>query len=367
MKEYLKKHLINIRGKRISERVLIIESDDWGSIRIPDIQTQSYISDEKLINLNDPFSRLDCLESEEDYLALYEILLKHRDSSGNYPVITANMVMANPDFIKIKKNQFDQFYYESFADTYKKYYPNQSTFDALMSGLEQKLLFPQFHAREHLNVFQWMNRLQSGDERFIKAFEKNCFAINDTSSENHRSNLMASYDYQTEEEHNFIQNSIKEGLQMFEHVFGFPSKTSIAPCYVWNEQIENDFAASGVMGIQSSYIQQKNNKGEHVRIWQKMGNSNKLNQKYFIRNVLFEPSLSNKIKWVDKAMESIAVAFFWGKPAIIGSHRINYVAGLSSENRNNTLKLLDELLKRVIQKWPDIKFINSQQLLEQYN
>jgi hypothetical protein len=70
---------------------------------------------------------------------------------------------------------------------------------------------------------------------------------------------------------------------------------------------------------------------------------------------------------VDKAIESIAIAFFWGKPAVISSHRINYVGGLSEDNRNNTLEQLDQLLKRIIKKWPDVQFINSEQLLEAYS
>ena len=98
-----------------------------------------------------------------------------------------------------------------------------------------------------------------------------------------------------------------------------------------------------------------------------MGKANKLNQKYFVRNVLFEPALSSKINWVDKAMESIAIAFFWGKPAVIGSHRINYVSGLSQENRRNSLEQLDELLTKLIKKWPDMMFLNSEQLLEIYS
>ena len=86
-----------------------------------------------------------------------------------------------------------------------------------------------------------------------------------------------------------------------------------------------------------------------------------------IANILFEPALNPKINWVDKVLESIAIAFFWGKPAIVGSHRINYVAGLSQENRDNSLEQLNELLKKVQKRWPDILFINSQQLLELYS
>jgi nicotinamide mononucleotide adenylyltransferase len=367
LKEYFKKHVINARGKRTSKKVLVIESDDWGSIRIPNKEAQEYLAKESLIISTDPFSAFDCLECADDYEALFEVLMSHKDKYGNHPVITTNMVMANPDFDKIKENKFQSFYLESFAKTYEEYYPNQQTFEVLKNGINQKLIYPQFHAREHLNVLHWLKRLQTGDERFLKAFDVNCFAIDDLDKGNNRANLMASYDYQYEEELYFVKKSIAEGLQLFEQTFGFTSKTTIAPCYIWNESIEDVLNQHGVKSLQSSYIQQKNSNGQHQRIWQKMGRTNKLDQRYFVRNVLFEPALSKNIHWVDKALESIAIAFFWGKPAVVGSHRINYVAGLSIENRDNTLSQLTDLLKKVVNKWPDIEFINSEQLLELYS
>ena len=366
MKEYFKKHWINSRGKNTPGKLFIIESDDWGSIRIPNKETQNYLLNEKLIKLSDPFSAYDCLESAEDYNSLFSVLSKHKDHLGNHPVITTNMVMTNPDFAAIKTNQFRAYYSEHFSETYKRYYPNQNTFDALKKGIEQKIIYPQFHAREHLNASQWLKRLQGGDRRFLKAFDLACFAIDDQAAGNNRANLMASYDYQNEEELDFIKDGITEGLQMFEKTFGFPSKTTIAPCYVWNEEIEKTLHECGVKSLQSSYIQQKNIKGKHLRVSQKMGNKNCLNQKFFIRNVLFEPALNKKINWVNKAMESMEIAFFWGKPAVLGSHRINYVAGLSEENRKNSLEQLDDLLQKAIKKWPDIMFIHSEQLLEAY-
>ena len=306
MKEFLKKHIINSRGKRNSKKLLVIESDDWGSIRIPNKEVQDYLVNAKLIKPTDPFSAFDCLESTKD-------------------------------------------------------------FDTLKRGIEQMFIYPQFHAREHLNSMEWIKRLQIGDERFLQAFNVNCFAIDDQTKGNSRANLMASYDYQTNEELFFLQESIKEGLQLFEKTFGFISRTTITPCYVWNDSVEEVFSKYGVESIQSSYVQQKNIEGKHIRIWKKMGASNRFNQKYFVRNVLFEPSLNKNVNWVDKALESIEIALFWGKPAIIGSHRINYVGGLSTENRESTLKQLDDLLKQIIKKWPDIQFVNSEQLLKEYS
>lgn len=368
MKEYLKKHLINILGKRIKHKVLVIESDDWGSIRIPNLDTKTKLQNLNLINSKDAFSNYDTLENEQDYSALFEVLNKHKDVKGSPSVITANMVMGNPDFDKIKESNFDEFYWEPISKTYESYYPNENTLSSLLNGVQNAYLFPQFHAHEHLNVHQWLLRLKSGESNYLKAFDLNCFAINDHSKSNFRTNLMATYDYRSKVELNQINNHIKLGLNQFTDLFGFNSQTSIAPCYVWNDEIEKTMHENQVKGLQSSYVQMLNSpdSGVHYRIWRKMGAKNKYNQIYTIRNVLFEPALSPSFNWVDSALQSIEVAFFWGQPAVLASHRLNYVSSLSEDNRTNSLRQLDRLLAKVKQKWPDIQFMNSAQLVNQY-
>ena len=56
------------------------------------------------------------------------------------------------------------------------------------------------------------------------------------------------------------------------------------------------------------------------------------------------------------------VAFLWRKPATISSHRVNYIGFLHSENRERSLKKLEELLSRMLKKWPDIEFMTSSEL-----
>ena len=91
-----------------------------------------------------------------------------------------------------------------------------------------------------------------------------------------------------------------------------------------------------------------------------------MNQFYFVRNGLFEPALNSKIDWVAKCMESIEIAFKWGKPAIIGTHRINFVGQLDKHCRNRNLEMFDQLLSRITAKWKDVAFLSSDNLLKYY-
>lgn len=364
MKEYCKKHLINIRGKRVKKPFLVIESDDWGAIRIPNPAVQKNLLHQQLIKEEDPFSQFDCLESAGDLQALYDVLGQFKDHRNNSPVLTANMVISNPDFEAIRKANFQSYFWEPFNHTYERYYPGQNTESKLFEGIKWGYLQPQFHAMEHLNVAEWMNKLRAGDEAFHRAFTQSCYAIDDPNKSNNRTNLMATYDYNGQLELTALKERIQEGLALFQSTFSFKSCSTVAPCYVWNEEIESIWQEQDIKVIQGSKFQQYKdpNTGLLKRKWRYSTQRNPAGQIYFVRNVLFEPALNQNINWVEKALESIAIAFFWGKPAIIGSHRINYVGGLSEKNRSNSLSQLEALLTAVVKKWPDVNFISSAEL-----
>jgi hypothetical protein len=66
-------------------------------------------------------------------------------------------------------------------------------------------------------------------------------------------------------------------------------------------------------------------------------------------------------------MESIDISFKWGKPAIIGTHRINFAGRLGLEQRDKNLEMLDQLLTKILKKWPEVRFTDSTALLKEYN
>lgn len=364
MLERIKKNIINIPGKSLQRKLLVFESDDWGSIRIPDKSAFESLVSRELIKPNDPFSKYDTLENEEDLAALFSVLKNFKDFKGNHPVVTANMVMANPDFEKIKASGYREYHWEQFTKTYDRF--SKNTFSELQKGIEDKLFYPQFHAREHLNVPLWMELLQKGNESFIKAFDLNCFAIPYHSKDNRRDNLMASYDYDSDADFRFIQKSISEGLAIFESVFKHNSETTIAPCYVWDEAIENAFKEEGVTVFQGSRFQNIPKKEGNFKTIFHYNGQTKNDSLYLSRNGLFEPSVYANVDWVSKCMESITVAFKWNKPAVIGTHRINFVGSLVEENRTANLEKLNQLLTKITQKWPDVEFISSADLAKEY-
>ena len=66
--------------------------------------------------------------------------------------------------------------------------------------------------------------------------------------------------------------------------------------------------------------------------------------------------------WVDSCLNDIDIAYRWKKPAIISSHRVNYIGALDSGNRENGLSKLNQLLKEIVTRWPDVEFMTSAEL-----
>ncbi|MDJ0646050.1 MAG: hypothetical protein QNJ57_08735 [Flavobacteriaceae bacterium] len=368
MFERLKKNFINIPGKRIKRKLLVFESDDWGSIRTPNVNIRDLFLRKKLLSDTDPFAMYDTIESEDDVLNLLNILGRYRDKNGNHPIITTNFVVANPNYSKIRDSDFSEYHYEYFTETYKRYQGSSSTFDLICKGINSKCLYPQFHAREHMNFVLWMELLRKNNKDFIEAFNHDFFSINYPVATNRRENLMATYDYDSKEAFEQIKDSIEDGLRIFEEIFKKPSETTIAPCYVWDHEIEKVFYKNGVRFMQGSRFQQipKPNSSQFRRRFHYSGQKSETGQTYFMRNGLFEPSLDHRIDWVDKCLESIGIAFKWNKPAIIGTHRLNYMGSLDKENRDTNLKKLENLIKQILEYWPEVEFVSTAELTKLY-
>ena len=82
---------------------------------------------------------------------------------------------------------------------------------------------------------------------------------------------------------------------------------------------------------------------------------------YLFRNAFFEPNKPGK-EWVSSCMNEIDNAFRWNKPAIISSHRTNFIGGLDVKNRDRSLMQLKELLHSAQKRWADIEFMTSAEL-----
>jgi len=86
-----------------------------------------------------------------------------------------------------------------------------------------------------------------------------------------------------------------------------------------------------------------------------------------VRNVVFEPGKDMGFEPVSRAVEQIRAAFFWGRPAIISSHRVNFCGHLDEGYRKQGLDALARLLKAIVSRWPEVEFLSVDRLLDEMN
>lgn len=350
------RNLRNIPGWTSRRKIVVIESDDWGSIRVPSKEVYERFLKYGFKVTGSQYNRLDCLESNEDLESLFEVLSSCRDKNGNHAILTANAIMANPDFKKIRDSGYREYHYEHFSETLKRYPSHNRVLQLYEQGQKQRLFRPQFHGREHLNISRWMKALQQGGKDVLFAFDQET-----TFSGQGDYSFMEAMDMDSPAELDQVEAIVADGLQMFRKTFGYASQSFIAPCYTWDSGIEGQLVKQGVSYLQGSRYQYIPNGGfdNYKKASHYLGKRNGNNLIYLVRNSVFEPGLLYKSDWVDYTLASINDAFRWNKPAIICSHRINFMGTIDPSNRDNNLKMLGQLLRTIVKKWPDVEFMSS--------
>jgi len=309
--------------------VLVIESDDWG-----------------------PGGS----EYEEGLRCVIEVLRKHKDRKGHSAVLTANVVLSAPDPEIIEKNGYTQYIPCFLKDHY------QSIYELLRYGQDEGLILPQLHGLSHAYTPGLLRLAREGDtivcswlENFPGEWEKlpdplQAYYVDGT--------RLPSNSLSFEEQIGMIQDA----MLVFRNHFGVDSQSTVAPCYLWDENTEKAWQAAGIQFIQTAGYRctMLNAKGGYQQDLStiRMGDKNILEQIYLVRTVMYEPrdrSDAEEICW-----KGIRKSFCQGLPAVICTHRHNFAVcdGIS----NKALAGLDRLLSKTLNKYPDVNFLNSIEL-----
>ena len=219
---------------------------------------------------------------------------------------------------------------------------------------------PQFHGREHLNVAAWMRSLQEQNQDALLAFNYGLWGF--TNKHPNGVSFQAAFDLEKREDLHLQGEIIQSGLTTFESIFGYKARFFVPPNGPFNNSLERIAAQYGIEYMSASKKQlEVLGEGRIQKKYHWLGQKNENGQHYITRNCFFEPSQVGK-DWVDSCMSDIDIAFRWKKPAVISSHRVNYIGRLRPENRTNGLKKLEALLQSIIAKWPDVEFMTSVEL-----
>lgn len=353
------------KDKRLPGRFIILESDDWGSVRMPSVSVLESLKS-KGYRYGDSigYDKYDTLASNIDLEVLIEALCSVKDSEGNPAKLTMNCVVANPDFEKIRQSGFKEYHYELFTETLNRYPHHDRSFSLWKEGMKEGVLHPQFHGREHLNAQMWLQLMQKGCKPVLDSFDKGVISVVVDKTDDTRQHSLAAYNLVNEDEYAFAKRSVIEGLNIFENLFGYRSESMIAPNYTWDTAIEDAACSCGVKYIQGARTQRhsmyvmRNGGNTELRY---TGQRNNNGQIYMVRNCSFEPS-ENPSKNADFCMAQIKNAFDHGQAAIISAHRQNFIGELYPANRDDNIKQFKGLLKTIVTKYPDVVFLSSDEL-----
>ena len=366
----LLKNISNVPGWRTRRRLVVFESDDWGSIRTPSREAFDHLQKDGVDLRSDAghlYNLYDSMATSEDLASLYEVLSSVRDGSGRPAVFTPVSVVANPDFERIRQSDYRNYFYEPFTETLKSHPGCGESFDRWKEGMEKRLFVPQFHGREHLNVAVWMRALQAGLPAPLSAFRNRMWGITTAGDPRIGVEFQAAFDFLDPEDLSTHQEVLESGLKLFEQLFGYRAACFVPPNGRISSSLEPLCAREGIRLLSVSRRHRAplgNGKEERHYHW--LGKQSRSGLTYTTRNCFFEPVEPGR-DWVDSCLYEISAAFRWNKPALIGTHRVNYIGALYPENRDRGLKSLGELLKRIVNQWPGAEFVTSGELGEIMN
>ena len=363
IKEFFRDTIKNFPGWSINRKIVVFESDDWGSIRMPSKQVyEKCLRKGYPVNLN-PYERYDSLASEDDLVLLFDLLAGFKDSVGRNPIITANCVVANPDFHKIREDSFRNYHFELITKTFQHYPKHKNNFSLWDEGKEKMIFYPQFHAREHLNVSKFLNALQSKDKDVLFGFENKMPGCIRKGTNYNGNYFVEATLYNSKEDKDEKLSMYLDGLELFSKLFNYNSLSIIPTNYTWSRDFDQAVLTHGVKYIQGlRKMREPALNGKYVFYTRKIGEFNRFGQIALVRNVTFEPTLTNYTNQVEMTLRQISNAFRMKKPAIISSHRVNFVGFIDERNRDKNLIMLKELIRRIVKTWPDVEFLSSNEL-----
>ncbi len=358
-----RKNLSNIPGWRTDRKIIIFESDDWGSIRTKSKKDYDEMK-AKGLNLDlSNFSKYDCFESNDDLEKLFDVLTSFKDINNRPATFTPMCIVANPDFEKIRANNFKEYYYETIKETSKRYNNSERVLQLWNTGKENKFFVPALHGREHINIEAWMKGLNNRNKVLLNSFNHESIGVFSDNNGTLAPQHLGAFYPETTKELESLKGIIEDAGKIFSNLLVNAPTHFIAPNRESPKNLDICFKKIGVEFLTLSKVRKyPTGKGSHNFQLNWLGKVNKHKQIIITRNCIFEPSSNSNIDWVDSCINDINSAFMLNKPAIINSHRVNYIGSIDSKNSDFGLSELKRLLTKITKKWPNIEFMTSTDL-----
>lgn len=339
-----------------------------GSVRIKDNAANTALKSKGLNGDRIHYDSVESMEINEDLELLFEVLQSFKDKNDNHPVFTPMCIMGNPDFEAIKTFDYQQYCFQPLHETLKEFPKSNRILELWKKGFEQNIFVPEIHGREHINVRRYMKTLQSHEGKEGLRYALDYHSVGPTAFNGIKfPNYLGALHPEAKDEIPELHNYVLDAGKLFQQYMGYQPRVFIAPNAEEPKELEASLKQIGVQYLTRSKKRvYPLGDGQFAKEWNFIGKKNEFDQIIINRNAFFEPVSFGEHEhitdWVDACLKEIEIAFRWKKPAVISSHRVNYVGSIKPENREKGLSELKRLLTQVLKKWPDVEFMSSYDL-----
>ena len=349
-------NLKNIPGWRTPRKLVVFISDDWGDLRIESEENYEQLLAGGIPVENSVHTKYEALANAEDLEMLFSVLSSFKDSKGKPAVFTPFTIMANPDFEKIRDSGYQNYTAIPFVKRLKTTEEGKKTWRAWQDGIQRGVFNPEYHGRDHLNVPVWMKALRKGDEKLHFCYN-NHYAYYRT--EDMSINPVYAFYFETEKDFLFLERSLMQGVDLFQDAFGRKPVVFSPPNGMFNRRFYPSLVEKKIKAISAAHRRiEPDGKGGTVTGKCSFGEESPEGLLHYISNCAFEP-VKEEYTGPEITLKQIAAAFRWGKPALINTHRVNYIGSRNPDVRAKGLEELNKLLAEIRRVWPDSEFISA--------
>lgn len=357
-------YIKNLPGKRTSRKLLAFISDDWGDIRISSSKQLKQLRKLGIPVDESPHTLYETLTSPEDFERLFEVLTSVEDFKGKPACLTSFALMANPDIEKIKANGKKKYEYITIDQSIKELYGDKG-WKMWLKGIENEIFDVQLHGREHFSSVRWMNLLQEEHELTKKCLEYDFSHIQIPI--NGKPHILAACYTENDIQVKKLDKIVRDAGRIYLKLFGKNPLIFNPPNAILSKTLYPTLYSIGVRGVVTGPIRyEPDQKGILYRKFHYSGQRIGFKEgiiTHFLSNAAFEPSSFSNIDHLNNALQQIEAAFIMGKPALVNTHRVNYVKGRGNPKVDASLRLLKTLLTSVKNRWPEVEFIGVSKLL----
>ena len=254
---------------------------------------------------------------------------------------------------------FKQYYSKFFMKGLEDWYGTEIA-DKWNLAIQSKLFSPEYHGREHIHIDSWMRGITDDSSETRQAFSDGIYTLLDQRFLTNRK-FAAAYSPKNSSEIESLNQNLKKGIQAFESAFNVIPTLFTPPAGGYTHEYDNMLRLHGIKAVTlSRWATITSKSGKNRKAFYYFGKKLKKGIFAVPRNCLFEPHQKRE-KSVEHCISNVSEAFRYHQPAIISSHRINFVNQHLAFNSNG-LGHLENLLSKIVAKWPDVEFMSSKEL-----